>query len=75
MTVRRLMRAARYRIEFEWNRCAHLMAAAFWSQGHQVDPDELNPLKQQQAEDGDSGMELESSGEVIVEAGKIRVGE
>lgn len=74
MTVRRLMRAARYRIEFEWNRCAHLMAAAFWSQGHQVDPDELNLLKQQQAGEDSSGMELEA-GEVVVEAGKIRVGE
>ena len=32
------------RLKHDWNQTAHIMAAAFWSQGHEADPCDLNPM-------------------------------
>lgn len=73
MTVRRLWRAVEARTAAEWNRFAHLMAAAFWSQGHRVDPDEMNPLKQDRQSADSSEVELDSTNKDTVIASRIKV--
>lgn len=75
MTLRRLYRAAKFRIELSWNQTAHLMAAAFWSQGHRIDPDELNPLKQTTESDSaePSSAELDAGATETVSASRIKV--
>lgn len=74
MTVRRLWRAVEARTAAEWNRFAHLMAAAFWSRGHRISPDDLNPLKASQSTSSESDeIAMESDAHDTVAATKIRV--